>query len=181
MNVDRKIVDPEWASEIEPTYSGPGGKAWKCGLTLPETASEEDRAAFEASVGEYIIHAPHAHPFWSWYYLAGITLRDIPGSPPASRQFEGATHELLVLSLDPDKPAPRPNGEFGQQGALHPLSPPDHVIQTMFVNDEQFGEIVDLFAQAVVNGVLSPDCDWRERWRQTMTHTVDHYRGLHDE
>lgn len=178
---DPKIVNPEWASEIEPTHSGAFGKAWKCEYTQPETLTDQERAAFETSCGEYLIHAPQAHPFWTWYYMAGISLRDdIPGSPPASRQFEGATHELVVLSLDPDHAAPLPNGEFGQHGQLHPLSPPDHVVQTMHVNDEQFGEILDRFAQAVVNGVLSPDSDYRESWRQTMMNTTDHFRGLHD-
>lgn len=175
------IVNPKWATEIAPTYSGLVAKAWLCEYELPAVMDATDRAAFEATLRQYIIHAPGAHPFWSWYYMAGISLRDIPGAEPAKRHFEGATHELMVMSLDPDKEAPRPNGKFGEHGTLAPLDPPDHVIQTMFVNDEQFGEIVDLFAKAVVNGGLSPDSDWRERWRQSMTYTVDHYRGLHDE
>lgn len=178
---EHKIVNPKWATEIEPTYSGPSGKAWKCEYEQPAVMSVEDRISFELTLRQYILYAPSAHPFWSWYFLGGISLRDPPGSEPSKKHFEGATHELLVMSLDPDRPAPRPNGKFGKQGQLAPLSPPDHVIQTMFVNDEQFGEIVDLFAKAVANGLLSPDSDWRERWNQSMTHTVDHYRGLHDE
>lgn len=174
-----KIINPDWADEILPTHEGPAGKAWQCEYELPALMDAADKAAAEVTLRQFIMYVPGAHLFWSWYYMAGVSLRNVPGAEEAHLQFEGATHELMVLSLDPERPAPRPNGPFGEQGDLAPLSPPDHVIQTMFVNDEQFSEIVDLFAQAVVGGVLSPDSDWRERWRNTMTNTVDHYRGLH--
>lgn len=175
-----EIVNPEWATEIEPTYVGLAGRAWLCEYSMPSTASEADLATNESTLRQYLLHVPGAHPFWTWYFMAGITLRDVPGLSPANKQFEGATHELMVLSLDPGYPPPLPNGEYGKQGQLRPLMPPDHVVQTMHVNDEQFGEMTELFVRAVVDGKLSPDSDHREKWRSTMMSTTDHYRGLHD-
>lgn len=167
-------MNPAWADEIEPTHVGPAGRAWK-----GEWETTPDEREGVTDLGTFIMHAPGSHPLWSWYALLGISLRDVPGQPPASKQFAGATHELIVFSLHPDHEPPRPRGKLAESGTLHHLEPPDHVIQVMHVNDEQFAEILDLVAQAVVKGALVPDSDYREAWKTSLARTVDHYRGLH--
>lgn len=171
-----QIVNPAWVEEIEPTHTGPAARAWKCEWELDD---DESRAREELDCGGWILHAPGSHPFWTWYLLMGTSLRETPTLPPSFRHFPGATHELIVLALHPEHEPPRPTGKFSERGRLVYLMPPDQCHQTMHVTDEQFTEMVGLFAKAVAEGYLVPDQDHRQAWAESMAQTTDHYRGLH--
>jgi hypothetical protein len=85
-----------------------------------------------------------------------------------------------VLALDPRELPPHPH-RIGADPVYH-LEPVDFVGQFPALpgGDDQARELVELFAKACVNGVLSPDQDWRRRWQESLDATVDHYvRGVH--
>lgn len=139
----------------------------------------------------WVIHSPHYHPFWAFWYSALVVLDEIPGAPKPHRQYPEAKYELLVVSLHP---------EGGEAGALvRPsvpdiekieagdivgglpsfLEPPDVVYQFHGVDDEQAIAIHETMIDAIVSG-YSCDSDMRDWWRRSLDATVEHYElGMH--
>lgn len=122
-----------------------------------------------AVVAGWILHAPTAHPFWSWYSACVIHLRGGPGLGPATKRAPEMTHELLVAALHPDHP-PVIKGFDPTQ--LHPLRPPNHVIQFTIDTDAQASQLLELAMRACVNGRISPDSDWRAAWETVVPQTA---------
>lgn len=176
------IVMPDWLDAVEPTEAGPFGRAW-LGRYCDVEDLREDGAPADAQIASWIMHVPGSHPFWTWYAMECVTLRPIDGMPPAVLRFPGAAYELLVISLNPEHPAPHPHRLGAEGNPVHHLMPPDQVLQfpALKGGDDQAREITGLFAKAVVNGVLVPDQDHRERWRQTMAKTIEHFTTGHPE
>src|SRR6185436_14739660 len=76
--------------------TGPAGAAWIA--DLEKCRRERDH---EATLWSALLRVPGAHPFWSWWLLTVLHLRDIPGVRPAHLQFEGAGHEFSIIAIDP--------------------------------------------------------------------------------
>jgi hypothetical protein len=152
----------------EPDFEGTGGRAWRIAIR-PEDRDHVDQ---EASLAAWHLNCPHAHPFWSWYMVTLIHLRDVPGmSKPATKQYPGASHEVIVMSLNPDHALTEP-GQI--QHPLYYLEPFDHVIQFDGTTDEQAIRVIELYVRACVDGHISPDQDYREAWKSMMRKTVEH-------
>lgn len=155
------------------TYSGAYGLAQRASLPDIPRAAE--------TVCHWLLTAPQYHPLWSQYVLCVVRLRDVPGFPPPHRQFDGATHEMLVVALNP---------EYGDVNVLqladpdfrwHHLVPVNHAHQ-LEATDAEVEELADLAARAVVSGVLNPEtADAPERirhsWLTALTKTLAHIRG----
>jgi hypothetical protein len=159
-----------------PTYSGGAGRAWQLRLRAPGAREVRDH---DATVGGYIVHAPGGHPLWSFWIVSVIHLRPIDGvrAPVISRP--GATHELLIMSLDPRQPLPTLDVTDGWRVAW--LSPIDIVEQFTAADDAVAAEILDLSVRAIVDGRLSPDQDFRATWRVTLRETAAHFAtGRHE-
>jgi hypothetical protein len=56
------------------------------------------------TVAYWLLTAGIYHPLWHQYALAVVRLRDAPGYPPPVLRYPDATHELLVMALDPTSP-----------------------------------------------------------------------------
>lgn len=130
--------------------------------------------AGKAALAGWFLEIPQAHPFWTKYLLGVCHLRDIPGAPPAKKQYPEAEYELMVLALNPEsKPSP------DDLSTLKPLLPPNVVVQFHGVTDEQAKEIARLAARACVDGVLwvepSDLTGMREKWSRTIRETAEHY------
>jgi len=155
-----------------PDLEGNNCRVWK--IRKPDRRGPRWQPDWEASLANYILHCPWAHPFWSWYAIAGVHLRAIPGVPPPKLHFGGAGYEIDILSLNPDY-VPDISGLEADTGYLRYLTPPDLVHQvTGKLTDEQFQGIVQEVIVTIVEGRASPDVDYREWWRQAIDQTVAH-------
>ena len=140
-----------------------------------------------ASVGPtYLINGPY-HPMWNWWYLATVSLADVPGMPKAHKRYPGAEYEIMCLSLNPNPDAPRmypPDIERIEAGDLNGLpgflSPPDWVVQFHGVTIPQAIHITNLAARHICNG-FSCDSDFREAWKRIIAKTVEHFTTGHPE
>jgi hypothetical protein len=141
---------------------------------LPEAAE---------TVCVWLLTAPHAHPLWSQYMLGVVRLRDLPGFPPPVRQFDGATHELNVVALDPEHGTltVADMGRFMRVGG-YPFLVPVNIAHQIEGTDEEALRLAELAAAAVVNGWLCPETgDAPERirsdWKASLVKTLAHARG----
>lgn len=163
---------PDWLDELEPTTSGAVGRAWR--VVVPDEARDWRS---EGTVGQWIVCAPGYHPFWSWYAVGVLALRDIEGQDaPAIKHFPEAEYELLVVALDPEYPPPHPHRVGAER--LRFLEPVNQCVQFGDVGgDGRANEILGLVVGAIVKGQLSPDDDHREAFEDIVLGTVDHYAG----
>lgn len=127
------------------------------------------------------------------FTLGLITLADIPGVPPARKQWPWVTHELIVHTVDTtggpvtvDSPMP------------WPLMQPHNVAAQFQVDDDDMArQLVSEVAWGVVQGHLPPEVQayvperhkmmtlapLHSLWQDTVTNTAEHLRtgGTHDE
>ena len=55
----------------------------------------------QSTLARWIVHSPRSHPFWAYWLVGLVHLRDVDGHEPASKQYREATLELCVFALDP--------------------------------------------------------------------------------
>jgi hypothetical protein len=129
-----------------------------------------------AGVGQWLVHAPHGHPFWPWYVVQAIHLRPLEGQPPAHVQFPGASHEWLVVALNPEAPLPDVD-RWAAPGTppIRYLKPVDQCWQFIVASDEQAAQLCEQAVRCIVQGV-SPDQDFRAWWKAAIANTAEHVR-----
>jgi hypothetical protein len=147
-----------------------GVKAWKIDaapLDLDQTATIE----------AWLVHG-NFNPAWSYWQVAVITLKDIPGVPSAKKHYDEAEYEFQIVALQsPPKMHPDPD----DVNTLWPLLPPDAVIQFHGISDGHARGIVKAAVSAIVMDGVSPDSDNRMWWVQMVNRTVEHIReGRHN-
>lgn len=145
-----------------------------------------DPAKWPASLAMYLIHAPGSHPLWPWHTISGVALRVIDGANPPVLHRPTSTHEITILSWNPESPDPDPAdllGSIERNRAADRssfLSPPDLVVQLDDATDEMCSEIVLLMARAICDGHTSPDEDYRTVNENMIAATLAHMRqGKH--
>lgn len=159
------------------TITGPHGTAEP--VAMPEDC---DKPQMQCHVCTYLITAPGWTPAWDQYVLSVITLADFPGLPPATRQFMDATHELLVMALNPDeKQTVETMRQHAYDGKL-PYLQPVNVAEQFIATDDEMGRLAWLLSHAVVNGALPPEPvlgyeSHRHQWLTVATKTLAHLRG----
>jgi hypothetical protein len=134
-------------------YQHPSGewRAWKCEPT-PDAP---------ACLALYLLFCPGAHAAWSWWQLSLCHLRDLAGLPPASKQFPEATHEILILSINPEAcPLPDPDSP------PWPYLTPFDLVEQVMTNDENGKQILARMVETIMTGRVSPDVDFRRYWQQ---------------
>lgn len=135
----------------------------------------------QTTLDGWIITAPLWHPLWSQYLLAVITLADLPGIPAAQKDRPDVTHQVIVMTLDPE------HGPYDARRVRERdlrLLTPGNIGEQFTATDEQARHLAPLCVRAVVDGHLSPEtADAPERiratWRQTIHQTLDHDRDPH--
>jgi hypothetical protein len=162
-------MQPQQVAPAEPPdMTGPLARAWR--ISHPDEAADHP-----ASMKAWLVCQPASHPHWSFYSVGAISLADVPGVPPANKHFPEATHEFLVVALDPSKPLP-PIKRW--EKAAH-LTPIDLCHQVVLDSDEHAQEIVDLLVRSACDRWLL-DEDHRAFWKRTLDTTARHYReGVH--
>lgn len=156
-------------------------KAWKI-----EPTDEAIRQHVESwghaptPVRTWYVNGPY-HPLWSWWMVGVISLADVPGVPPAIKQYPEAEYEFTIYSLSgvPNIEA-LDRGDLANRGFDAILQPADVTFHFHGVNDRQAAEICDAAVAAICAG-QSCDRDFREWWKGALTSTVTHYAlGVHE-
>lgn len=131
-------------------------------MTLREVSCKLHPAALRA----VLLHRPDAHPIWHSYVVSLVHLRPVPDGPPPVLAVPDATHELAIFALSPSSD-PDPD----ELDTLRPLMPANLFHQLRGCSDEVALALFGAFVQALTNGELSPDTDyrrhqlaWLERW-----------------
>lgn len=160
---------------IDPTLSGPAGRAWSC----PRLAHGQQTLAETACLATWLIEQPGVHAFWTRWFVTLIHLRDIPGVQPAHMQFPTASHEVVIHALDPEhypkhEALPGPVEQWGL------MDPADLVHQFEVRSDAEAIRLVELLARAFCDGYLAADSDFRTRNADAIDQTAKHFRdGRH--
>jgi hypothetical protein len=161
---------------LQDSYDGAFGHAEK----LPTGDGPE---AIETVV-TWLITAPRAHPFWSQYVLGCVRLRDnIPGFPPPRHTFEGSTHELFVVAMNPEY------GPYNQKKILDyyvtgdmPYLTPINIAVQFIATDDEMLELSSLATYGITSGILWPETadapdKIRHSWKTSLVRTLAHIRG----
>jgi len=149
--------------ETAPTLSGPYGRAWEVDLDhlhAMRVQRGENPPPRGAEVCNWVVHAPQSHPYWPVVVISCITLRDIPGVPPAVISLPGATHEVYVFALNPDYEVDMDKGGWAY------LTPANFVGQFIEANDTAAAIRVRGSVHEILAGTLNPDSDGRSQWVQ---------------
>lgn len=151
MNVDDPI-------SIPPTIDGPHAKAWRMDYVSILKALGNPKET--AGVCMWLVEAPWAHPFWHSYRISLVHLRPIEALGPATIYLEGATHEMVVEALDPEKPrqAALDRLDFAQ------LQPANFAAQMIKSSDADAEIAVGMAVKMICDGRLNPDTDFRAQW-----------------
>lgn len=153
------------------TIAGPAGSATK---VLMER-EPSDRPDWLATLGSWFLDCPGQSPAWSHYLLSIIHLRPIPDVKPAVVRFPHATHEVMLIALDPSAdPSPT------NQESWRFLQPINLMEQVQLDDDDQALVLIDEAAQATVNGITwaePPLSGQVEPWLSILVRTSAHLRG----
>lgn len=148
-----------------PDATGTAGRGWR--VTRPAGGEK----AWAATIDSWLVNVPGAHPFWSWWQVSVVHLRDLPGVPPAKRRYPDAEYEFMIVAFDPETP-PDPDNRGGDGAKI--LTPIDVVEQFHGVTDEQAAGMCSRAVELILAGVTSPDQDYRAWWKACIAETVEH-------
>jgi hypothetical protein len=141
------------------------------------TLEPGDKAHFQATVAMWFLDCPGQSSGWRHYHLAIIHLRPIEGVKPAIIRSPGATHEVMLLALDP-KPSPSPTNAKSWQY----LSPYNYIGQLALPSDEEAKRGLEAMARGVADGHLwaePPLSLQREPWDSQLRLWEAHAAGKH--
>lgn len=132
-----------------------------------------------AQLISWIVTAPGWNRFWSQYMIAVVSLADFPGHEPAHLQYPEATHELLVIALNPDHGPYHAETTTQDNPVKYML--PYNVVEQFTTTDERAIEICHGLTHAVVEGMLCPETiesptAVKGSWARAISRTLDHYR-----
>lgn len=158
----------------ETEFDGPYGRA--AAWPVPDHPSAAE------TVCSWIVTHPQGHPLWSQYLLAVVRLTDHPDFLPPIRQFDGATHELLVVALDPDKGPYAPDTMDRFLDASLPFLTPVNVAHQIEGTDDEARLLAAYGAWGVTVGALWPETAdapdrVRAQWKSSLVKTLAHIRS----
>lgn len=137
-----------------PDIIGEHGKAWRCDL---EAFRKKYHNPEDATVCVWIVYAPWAHPVWNSYAVVLVHLREMEGAKPPTLAFPGATHETLILAVDPKL-------QLDVAVAVPYLMPPNFVGQLKVDSDDAAAARVEAEVREICAGRLNPDTDAIRQW-----------------
>lgn len=139
------------------------------------TSGRYAKPDWQASLATWFLNCPGQSAAWDRYVLYVIHLRPIPGVKPAVIRVPGATHEILLIALDPTR---RPQPSKPQTWRfLRPINVEEQVI---LPNDDAARELGRLSARAVLAEILPAEPAQSgavEPWRTSLIRTSAHLRG----
>lgn len=152
---------------------GAAGRGVHCAITL-EPSDAPDVAG---TIATWFLDCPGQSPAWRHYVLSIIHLRPIQGVKPAVIARPGATHEIILVALDPQSnPIP---SDVETWTHLRPLN---FVGQLTLPSDDQAKIVVETLAKAVIDGILwaePPLSGQVEPWESQLRQLEAHAAGKH--
>jgi hypothetical protein len=145
-----------YAESRAPDLTGPNGRAWKSDIAAV-ARRYPGGPPHELTVVSWVVEARWAHPLWHSYFLCAISLREVPGWPPAQINLAGATHEVMLYALDP-------NHKRALNDRHRYLQPSNFHGQWKAESDEAAAAFIEETVKLILNGQLSPDTDFRRDW-----------------
>jgi len=125
-----------------------------------------EHPADNASLAVWLVHAPWMHPAWSWHYVGLVHLRDLPGqSKRPVLTVDGATHEFLVMAVDPSQTIDLGADKWEPLKLLSPIS---IVQQFVAAGDAKALERVEDCLALVARDIVTLDSDGRHMWRHLL-------------
>lgn len=146
-------LPPRLSSREPPTKESDTGRAWH----LDMATWNADQGGVGAAICAWIIEAPWAHPFWHSYLLSAVHLRPTKEFGEAKVRLPGATHEVVLLALNPEKP-------ISTKSFPYYLSPSNFMGQWIAGSDEAACRKIEETVDEILAGTLSPDTDFRREW-----------------
>ena len=142
-----------------PTLTGPRTRAWRYDITISFDGIPPGTP--HATIVQWLIEAPWAHPMWHSYFLSLVHLRPVLGSTHETLFYlNGATHEVTLMAVDPEwEPT-----SLTSNPLAHCLMPMNYAGQFIEPTDQSAEARVRAAVQDVVDGVLSPDTDYLKEW-----------------
>jgi hypothetical protein len=125
--------------------TGPAGVSQQL-LVTPDPSDPPD---WTSSIGTWFIDAPGQSPAWRHYMLSAVHLRPIDGVKPAVISEPGATHEFMMLAMDPEK-----NPDPLDPKTWSFLRPCNLTEQVTLPNDAAAGNLLGICATRVAAGIL---------------------------
>jgi hypothetical protein len=153
-------VLPSYPLAAKPEVVGSHGKAYLCdraaGYKQLGVKPEQD-----ACLDHWIVEAPWAHPAWHSYSLVLIHLRPMADRRKTLIYLDGATHELWLYALDPEKDR-NPMQKTGIVDCW--LNPKNFSAQFIEISDDLARKRVREAVMSICAGRLNPDTDARQQW-----------------
>lgn len=158
-------------------HEGPRGTAVHLGID-PRLPGADTTITWWLLTGDW-------HPLWSQFAISVVSLADKPGHQPARLHFPGATHELVVMALNPGQPPAQHSPVTLTTGGLTAVGgwpEPVDVVHQFTATDDEMTRLADSCAWGCVVGAITPSTDdarevLRERWLQACVKTLAHIRG----
>lgn len=133
--------------EIIETRRGRLGVAHRI-FAMPSRADES------ATIACWFCELVGIHPVWTRFMLSVVHLRPIANTQPPNLRFEAATHELMVVSLNPE------TGPVATDLASWTYLTPFNIVHQFTVHADSAAEqLSGLLVQAMLEGQLEPDPD----------------------
>lgn len=141
-------------------------------MTYAWRIDHPESAVFAVS---WIIDAPWAHPVWNQYALCLYDLTTpLDRAGPVEFYLEGATHEFILVALDPKHHVPR---DTTPGKPLRRLDPPNYGYQFIAESDAAAAARVQECVDGIAAGKLSPDTDFRSLWNKLWADAYPMVRG----
>lgn len=156
---------------------------WGSAHELPKVPPREGRPEQVATLSNWFVRSPPAHPIWPHYLFFCVHLRDVEGqSRPPTVPTPEATHNIMLIALNPALApwtaenvvekllAPRKESVW-----LTPLNVSEFITKA---SDAQAVELTWMLARAMVDGIVAIEPGdvpgGRARWRQVIAATMEH-------
>lgn len=137
-----------------PDMQGSFGRAWRYDI---EAIARKAGNKPHSSILSWVIEAPNANPMWHSYALHLIHLRDEIDLGRPKIYVQGATHEMMLFALNPDKPR-----DLKDYPSV--LTPINFAAQFIARDDSYAIARINETVCEIVNGQLSPDTDHTQSW-----------------
>lgn len=152
-------------ADFPPTIIGAHGEAWEIDLlTSRALCGETDET--DTTVALWVVFAPWAHAYWSYYLIGAIHLRPMAKLKAPTIFLPGATHEIMIFALDPETVPDVVNSSKLRK--LRPINFAGQWIVRERPNpvdlDRGAAAKVRVTVDEILAGVLSPDTDFRSEW-----------------
>lgn len=145
------------------------------GEAIETIVDEHDVPDTTATVASWFLDCPGQSPAWRHYALSIVHLRPIEGVRSATVTVPQATHEVLLVAMNP-KVDVRPDDPMTWQF----LTPVNVCEQVQLPDDKAAADLLELAARSVVDGILPAEpmlAASREPWRTVLIKTAAHLRG----